>query len=69
MIVIVWGALFVCSPLFFFLNLFCKWKMKRAGWTDADMAELQRMMLGLGPDRLEIDRRIEPKFETVEAAE
>jgi hypothetical protein len=56
-------------PVLFSLNLLCKRGMKRAGWTEEDMAELQRLMLDLGPDRLDIDRRIEPKFETMEAAE
>ena len=36
-------------PFLFLLNLLCKRGMKRAGWTDEDMAELQRRMLDL-PD-------------------
>jgi hypothetical protein len=32
-------------PFLFLLNLLCKRGMKRAGWTDEDMAELQRRML------------------------
>ncbi len=36
-------------PALFLLNLLCKQGMKRAGWTDEEMAELQRRMLDL-PD-------------------
>lgn len=37
-------------PFLFFLNLLCKRGMKRAGWTDEEMAELQRWMLDQQPD-------------------
>jgi hypothetical protein len=43
------------------LNLFCKWRMKREGWTDEDMSELQRRMLG--------DYSHHADAETMEAAE
>ena len=56
MIVLAWPALFV-------LNLLCKRKLKHEGWTDEDMSELQRRMLGDYPQH-EVN-----EIEIMEAAE
>ncbi len=48
-------------PALFLLNLLCRRGMKRAGWTDEDMAELQRRMLDQRTD--------DHRAEVMEAAE
>jgi hypothetical protein len=57
----------IAWPVYFFLNLLCKRKLKREGWTDEDMAELQRRMLG-GREAT-CKESLQVRVEVMEAAE